>query len=201
MKQPHIVPLSKKDKNGYFIRHRMHPRILIADETVDDIVELIKDRVKMTSHMLNDKRRKHNMTINDGTIKNIRLIFTDEFGDFGSSVSVSSFDEAREKLILEMNKKNANGGTIKERQIGKNQQEQALRLRGGAGGGAAGAGVGLPLGIGPNQIRQAQAIAYEGGDDDGWYVLGCMHYSHFELFTEYLVFQFSLALYNELLSQ
>ena len=32
-------------------------------------------------------------------------------------------------------------------------------------------------------------------------VLGCMHYSHFELFTEYLVFQFSLALYNELLSQ
>ena len=32
-------------------------------------------------------------------------------------------------------------------------------------------------------------------------MLGCMHYSHFELFTEYLVFQFSLALYNELLSQ
>ena len=175
LKQPHFAPMSKKDKNGYFIRYRMHPRIIIADETIDDIVELIKDKVKMTSHMLNDKRRKHHMNITNGTVKNIRLIFTDEFGDFTSSVNVSSFDELKEKLVLEMNKKNANGGTTKERQIGKNQfakmqasqSDQPLRLRGGAGRG----NHPLPAGIGPSEIRQAQGIAYRegGGYDDGWY--------------------------------
>ena len=163
IKKPHYAPISKKDKNGYFIRYRQHPPQIITDETIDDLVELVRDKLELTSHMLSDKRYKHNMNIDDNTIKYIRLIFSDLHSDFQSSVNCNSLDEVREKLIVEMNKHNA-GGENRTKQIGKYQQAQLdanepLRLRGGAG---------LPPGINSNHIRRAQAIAYD-GDEGDWY--------------------------------
>ena len=52
LKTPHYAPMSKKDKNGYFIRYRMYPLIIISEETIDDIVELVRDKLQLTSTVI-----------------------------------------------------------------------------------------------------------------------------------------------------
>ena len=151
--KPHFAPLSKKDKNGYFIRFRIHPLLLVADETIDDLVGLIRDKLQYASKTVGDGRTKHHMKISDTTIKNIRLNFCDVNRDFASSVNCKSLDECREKLVLEMNKHNAHTAEKKA---------EVLRLRGGA------VVDGQQI---PDDVHEAARIAASADDsnDDDWY--------------------------------
>ena len=106
---PHYARLSKKDNNGYFIRYRLHPitDYIISDETIQHLLDIIQLKRNDAISSLKDGRRNHRLKINDKTVKNMRLIFSDKYGDFGKSVNVRTLDEAREKLITEMNTHNA----------------------------------------------------------------------------------------------
>ena len=106
IRQPRVSSLSATSKNGYFIRNKIFPLIFINNDNILEIVAIIVQKYFDTLELLANKRKKYKLNINDNTIKNIKLVFSDEFGDFVSSVNITSLDQIEEKLRLECNKHN-----------------------------------------------------------------------------------------------
>ena len=99
IREPRFSTLKHSKRDGYFIRNRVFPKIIVADHTLDEIERLIKIKYQLALEHLQNKKFKLKMN----TIKNIRLVFGDNVGDHVSSVNVYNLDEIREKLIKKMN--------------------------------------------------------------------------------------------------
>lgn len=109
IRAPRVSNLKKIVKNGYFIRNQIYPTMLVSDASIPDIKAMIKRKYSNSLELLSNKRRKYYLEIGSNTVKNIRLVFCDEYGDNISSTNVNSIHLVEEKLNFEMNKHNASG--------------------------------------------------------------------------------------------
>ena len=105
IRKPYISSMMRK--NGFFIRNKIFPLIHIREDTLDDCERLITQKYNKTNAAI-----ANHISIDDNTIKNIKLVFCDEVGDFITSKSVRSLRDVRKTLYNAMNEHNpSNDGT------------------------------------------------------------------------------------------
>ena len=114
IRDPYITKLVKDShkKNGYFVRHRIYPLIHVREDNIDEIAQLVREKYQWTLRRLANKRFKHSLSIDDNTVKNIKLTFCDGYEDHISSKSVSSIDDVERILIHEINKHNGTAQAV-----------------------------------------------------------------------------------------
>ena len=99
VRSPRISKLVKSRNNGYFVKNDIYPLIPLSEISIDKCEQLVRKKYSVAQKMLNDK-----IKFTDSTIKNIRLVFCDEYGDFITSKNLTSLQQVKQALITEMNK-------------------------------------------------------------------------------------------------
>ena len=111
IREPRISNLKKSARNGYFIRNKIFPTLHVTAVSIPAMIKMIKRKYQNAIELLSNKRKKYHLKIGDNTVKNIRLVFCDEYGSNISSTNVRSIDDVGNALRAELHKHNATGET------------------------------------------------------------------------------------------
>ena len=101
IRKPHKTSLRGSTKDGFFVRNKIYPIIHITPQSIPDIMRIIREKYNDCLIDLRD-----DLTIDTNTVKHIKLLFSDVYGDFLSSKNVSSLEQVIEALRTEMNRHN-----------------------------------------------------------------------------------------------